>query len=48
MYGFLIVNFCVSASVLAIYSQAVKSRIVGLEGRTNIRMSQRRTQPNPE
>ena len=39
MYGFLIVNFCVTASVLAIYSQAVKSRVDGLEGRTNIRMS---------
>ena len=40
MYGFLIVNFCVTASVLAIYSQAVKSRVDGLEGRTNIRVSQ--------
>ena len=40
MYGFLIVNFCVTASVLAIYSQAVKSRVDELEGRTNNRTSQ--------
>ena len=40
MYGFLIVNFCATASVLAIYSQAVKSRVDELEGRTNNRTSQ--------
>lgn len=39
MYGFLIVKVCVTVSVLAIYSQAVKSKVDGLEGRTNIRMS---------
>ena len=40
MYGFLIVNFCATASGLAIYSQAVKSRVDELEGRTNNRTSQ--------
>ena len=31
MYGFLIVNFCLTALVLIIYSQAVKSRVEELE-----------------
>ena len=40
MYGFLIVNVCVTASVLVIYSRGVKSRVNELEERTNKRMSQ--------
>ena len=41
MYGFLVVNFCVTASVWIIYSQAVKSRVNDLsEERTNNGMSQ--------
>ena len=40
MYGFLVVNFCVTASVWVIYSRAVKSRVNELEEPTNKRMSQ--------
>ena len=40
MYGFLIVNFCVTASVWVIYSRAVKSRVKELEERTNKHTSQ--------
>ena len=40
MYGFLIVNFCVTASVWVIYSRAVKSRVNELERRNNKQMSQ--------
>ena len=40
MYGFLIVNFCVTASVWVIYSRAVKSRVTELEERTNKHTSQ--------
>ena len=35
LYGFLIINFCVTASVWVIYSRAVKSRVNELEDRTN-------------
>ena len=40
MYGFLIVNFCVTTSVWVIYSRAVKSRVKELEERTNKHTSQ--------
>ena len=40
IYGFVILNFFLTASVWAIYSQAVKSRVNELEERTNKRSTQ--------
>ena len=40
IYGFVILNFFVTASVWAIYSQAVKSRVNELEERTNKRSTE--------
>ena len=40
IYGLVILNFFVIASVWAIYSQAVKSRVNELEERTNKRSTQ--------
>ena len=37
VYGFVIINFLVTASVCGIYSQAVKKRVDELEGRTRRR-----------
>ena len=45
VYGFVIINFIVTASVCGIYSQAVKSRVEEFEPDKNLDKVERQTQP---